>query len=278
MGAPKVLKGVYRLAFRGEELLLGDAPVVVGRSPDCHVMIRKDKLASRRHARFTATPEGVRVEDLGSTNGVYVEGERITRPAMLTGGEHVRVGQQEFKVLASDTRRKFFKPSSKVDSWSDKTALPLGAEPEEGSDRTHRADVFDVLLNLSEKALREKNPEGAERIIGPQLTKLARQAAASRTINAAYRERGALIALQLAQVTGQGRWVDLVISLYAATGDLVTPSVIDALEAAARKVDQVDVTSLRRYAVTAASPQRPGGPGEKHIAARVRALEQPIAR
>ena len=59
-----------------KEVPLGTRPVTIGRAPDND--IRLDGLQiSNRHARFMLTNGGVSVEDEGSTNGVYVNGERI---------------------------------------------------------------------------------------------------------------------------------------------------------------------------------------------------------
>ncbi len=70
---------------------LSDAePVVVGRAYPADVVL-EDPSLSRQHARFTRLPEGVRVEDLGSTNGTHVGGERVAS-ALLAPGESVTLG------------------------------------------------------------------------------------------------------------------------------------------------------------------------------------------
>ena len=69
----------YQLVFRspvGEQTITLDRPIVVGRDPGCDVPIDSVRV-SRRHAEFIATPEGVTVRDLGSRNGVFVNGIRV---------------------------------------------------------------------------------------------------------------------------------------------------------------------------------------------------------
>jgi DNA-binding NtrC family response regulator len=62
-------------------------PVVVGRRPPSDVCVQSGKL-SRSHARFTLDPAGVvRVEDLGSTNGTWVQGARVEAAEIAPGGE-----------------------------------------------------------------------------------------------------------------------------------------------------------------------------------------------
>jgi pSer/pThr/pTyr-binding forkhead associated (FHA) protein len=63
-------------------------------------------LVSRVHCRFSATTAGnLEVEDLKSTNGTYVNGERVRRRS-LSPGDRVRVGRVELKVELSTTEKR----------------------------------------------------------------------------------------------------------------------------------------------------------------------------
>jgi hypothetical protein len=76
--------------------------VVVGREPPADVVIA-DKSLSRRHARFTlAGADEVTVEDLGSTNGTKVSGQRVERAAIRPGDEVVLGSLSASIFLASD--------------------------------------------------------------------------------------------------------------------------------------------------------------------------------
>jgi pSer/pThr/pTyr-binding forkhead associated (FHA) protein len=72
---------------------------VVGRAPDAHVRLR-DTFVSSHHARFTAEAGGLRVEDLGSTNGTFVEGRELEPEVgvLLGAGGRVSVGDTVFLV------------------------------------------------------------------------------------------------------------------------------------------------------------------------------------
>jgi pSer/pThr/pTyr-binding forkhead associated (FHA) protein len=72
-------------------------PTVVGRDQDSGIALDGDEFASGRHARIEARSDGVWVEDLGSTNGTYVNGERITAER-LNPGDVVRFGQTELRL------------------------------------------------------------------------------------------------------------------------------------------------------------------------------------
>src|SRR5207253_758580 len=60
------------------------APMLVGRAPTCDVPVF-DPTVSRRHAELSLAPGGVKVTDLGSANGTFVNGEEITGDRMALG-------------------------------------------------------------------------------------------------------------------------------------------------------------------------------------------------
>ena len=61
-------------------------------------MADADEFASAEHARFEARRDGLWVEDVGSTNGNFVNGARVTTARRLTNGDVERVGQTDLKV------------------------------------------------------------------------------------------------------------------------------------------------------------------------------------
>jgi hypothetical protein len=73
------------------------ASTVVGRDRDSGIPLDGDEFASGRHARIEARTDGVWIEDLGSTNGTYVNGERVSAER-LSPGDVVRVGQTELRL------------------------------------------------------------------------------------------------------------------------------------------------------------------------------------
>jgi len=64
---------------------------VVGRGAECDLRL-DDTFVSQEHARIFAKDGSWYVEDLGSTNGTFVNEQRLAAPAMLTGGDRIRVG------------------------------------------------------------------------------------------------------------------------------------------------------------------------------------------
>ena len=68
------------------------ASMTIGRAPECELRI-EDTYASQQHARLFAKNNSWFVEDLGSTNGTFVNDQKLAAPAMLQPGDKVRVGQ-----------------------------------------------------------------------------------------------------------------------------------------------------------------------------------------
>jgi pSer/pThr/pTyr-binding forkhead associated (FHA) protein len=78
--------------------------VVIGRSADCEVRIDWDPLVSRRHASIARTADGFEVRDLGSTNGVLVDGARVIDVAPIRPRGTLQVGDTALFLRAPSAR------------------------------------------------------------------------------------------------------------------------------------------------------------------------------
>jgi hypothetical protein len=74
------------------------APMVVGRDAGSGIRLDRDEFASARHARIEPRSDGVWIDDLGSTNGTYVNGARLAGARLLRPGDVVRIGETELQV------------------------------------------------------------------------------------------------------------------------------------------------------------------------------------
>lgn len=85
---PRELRGV-KMPITG--------PLVIGRSPGADIVINASYV-SGRHSRFALFSDTLVVEDLGSTNGTLVNGERITAPTPLEPGSLVSIGDVTMRI------------------------------------------------------------------------------------------------------------------------------------------------------------------------------------
>jgi hypothetical protein len=81
----------------GEIFTLDSHPLTIGRAVNNDVSMPDDEYASGRHARVEPRRDGIWVEDIGSTNGTFVNGIRLTRERKLTPGDVVRVGETDLR-------------------------------------------------------------------------------------------------------------------------------------------------------------------------------------
>lgn len=72
---------------------------LVGRAPDCDLQL-SDTFVSSHHASLQVTPEGLVVQDLGSTNGTFVNGAQVEGPLLLRPGDELAIGDGVFLVEA----------------------------------------------------------------------------------------------------------------------------------------------------------------------------------
>ena len=82
---------VYRLAGEAGAATVGEGTHVLGRHPGSPVAITSSSV-SRRHARLRIEAGAAVLEDLGSRNGTFVRGERLTGPARLADGDEFWLG------------------------------------------------------------------------------------------------------------------------------------------------------------------------------------------
>ncbi|HEU0304159.1 MAG TPA: FHA domain-containing protein [Gaiellaceae bacterium] len=81
---------------RGAEYEIDTAAVTVGRGNANDIPL-DDEFASTLHARLEARPDGIWLEDVGSTNGTAVNGVLIDGPRKLSPGDVIRIGETDFR-------------------------------------------------------------------------------------------------------------------------------------------------------------------------------------
>jgi pSer/pThr/pTyr-binding forkhead associated (FHA) protein len=81
---------------RGQEFEVNDV-VVLGRSDETDFVI-DDPYASEFHLRLVSQENGMMLHDLGSTNGTYVNGRRVSAPTELKRGDTIQVGKTVMEI------------------------------------------------------------------------------------------------------------------------------------------------------------------------------------
>jgi len=79
-------------SLAGTRLRLGPGPILIGRAEDS-TLVLDDDYASSRHARLTQQGQEYFLEDLGSTNGTYLDRARVTTPTPVPVGIPIRIGR-----------------------------------------------------------------------------------------------------------------------------------------------------------------------------------------
>lgn len=84
-------------ALAGTRITLTDQPITMGRAEDS-TLVLTDDYASARHARLVARNGEWFVEDLGSTNGTYLDRAKVTGPTPVPLGVPIRIGRTAFEL------------------------------------------------------------------------------------------------------------------------------------------------------------------------------------
>ena len=101
---PAALPSVKLVVQRSPSFEAGDAfevdsaPLTIGRGGQNDLVLWGDEFASARHVRVEARRDGVWVQDLGSTNGTYVNGSRVAGAQRLAPGDVIRVGETDLRL------------------------------------------------------------------------------------------------------------------------------------------------------------------------------------
>jgi hypothetical protein len=277
----------FRLRYQQHDLELPPGHFIIGRSSECQLSV-DDPLVSRRHAKLVVTDDAVTIEDLGSRNGVLVDGGRIEGKKRIRHAQKITIGSQEMVLLDATERASAERNQTAVDatyaypSALTMTAVPVarsqGTEtlPEE-SERSKKADAFRVLGGVADKALALNRAEEAERILRSLLDQVLQGSRASRRSPPDVIDQAARYAARLAGATGKGAWFDYVIELYDLERRIMPAAVVDELYVVLRKVDNVSLSALRTYLDDLRDLSGAYGPADRFVLQRIEGLSQLVA-
>lgn len=235
----------FRLRFLLQEFDVAGPEVVIGRSPDCHITI-EDPLVSRQHARIRVGEDEAQVEDLGSRNGVRINGRKIDSVHVLRDGDRIRLGTQELVFSAVQRKGRAARPTGYMRMCSAcSTPFPEGApqcphcgnsEPREEETisglmvEPRRSWTFQLLGEVIERALATGRPAEADRLMRRTSKEVDDRTAAGERLDPNQLASITRYAVRLAELSGETEWAAWVLRVHRRQELMPSSDVIDSLE------------------------------------------------
>jgi hypothetical protein len=267
----------FRLRYLRHDHELHEGIFVIGRGDRCNLSL-DDALVSRRHARLVVSRDDVTIEDLGSRNGVVVEGQLVLGTVTLRPGDRVTLGTQELLLLdetgPEHDAAQLRSTLSQIIAPSVAPPAPASGAADEATDVTHRANPFTLFGALAEKAIAMGRVEDAERLLATGMADVLAATRAGKAIAVELVDEAMRFAAKFATATGRGSWVDVVVEVYQAQGRPCHAAVVDELYAAMHKVDAVNLSRLRAYLELLANKRASFGPAERFLMQRLEGVER----
>ena len=282
-----------RLHYQLHDIAVPLGTFFIGRGADCQLAL-DDPMVSRRHAALRIYAGSAAVEDLGSRNGVFLNGIRIERSEGLRDGDHIRIGSQDLSFYENDdahplnseratkaTRREMQLTELREPEPDEQTYVATG--PMSAVPRADRG--LAIIGGVADKALALGRADEAERILQRALHEILARATSQGSpagsaaptgseVDPDLAERASAYAIRLAAGTGHGTWVDYVFQLHAALGALLPARLVDELYAAVRKVKHTDKAVLRAYTARLREVSSGFGPAERFVLQRIEGFER----
>ncbi|MFW5876959.1 MAG: FHA domain-containing protein [Myxococcota bacterium] len=294
----------YRLRYQSTDLEMPVGDFVIGRSSSCHLAL-DDALVSRRHAVFHVAEDGVTVEDMGSRNGITLNGRRVEGQQPVSHLDRVTIGSQELILIEIGKRNQGNRPTreyalcekcgSPVDpdhgrcsscgaAVSGKSVagatlemqVPVG-NPSEPAGGGGTGGGFHLIAGIADKALAMNRFAEVERMLATHLDGMLEQARNGGHIPDEQLQQATHFALRLAEGLSQPRWIDWTFRIHQATGNLMAAATIDRLYELVRKARYDDARPLRAYLDIVRGKAGSFSAAERFLLKRLEGLERVIS-
>ena len=246
----------FRLRYRAHDIELAPGEFVVGRSEDCSLSL-DDAMVSRRHAAFRVTPSDVVLSDLGSRNGVIVNGQKLKGERYLEDGDRISIGKHEllFCVAHPDSKRNrgFLARTLGPVELADLESHAGGARPTTAITRV--VNSFTTLALLADKTLALGRPDEAERILSVPFGELMKELHKGAVADATVLGRFSVYALRLAIDLQKASWVEWILDAYGMSKVLIPAALIDELLVVAPKLKHLRRARVLEYVRAMAAAQ-----------------------
>jgi pSer/pThr/pTyr-binding forkhead associated (FHA) protein len=258
-----------KLRYRQALITLRAGKLYLGRSPECELAI-SDPAVSRRHARLWVSPTQIVIEDLGSQNGVHVNGTRIQGPCELHAGDTLRICSHEMQLVDTFEESEPTRYRISVDTLSgvDKTTLleelhsssrpptqtvrpsvrvdsvPTVARPSTnppGSDSLAKSIVLlDDVLNLGDVS-------EAERRLGPILMRVHELLLEDHPSGLELAEHVVISAARLASETRSAAFMNYAVTLYQLLGRPLPEPAVNVIHGLVQSGLYPNILALESY-------------------------------
>jgi len=275
-----------RLRYLAHDLEVPMGQFLIGRTPECQLSL-DDPLVSRRHALLEIQPDGVFVQDLGSRNGVFINGIRTDSRTRVNEGDVIRIGTQDLAMSGVAEVPSGPKPSQRHSEVTatmqdvrigdlltdDGDPLTSVVPRRPTTDPGRRVHGLSLIGGVADKALQMGRADEAERLLTRPLQEAMTKARAG-AIPREHAEKAALYAARLAGGTTRGGWIDYVFELYTLLRLPLPGRLVDELYAVIRKVKHSDPVVHRAYTACLREISHGFGPAERFIQQRIEGLER----
>lgn len=214
----------FKLKLGGKTMSLHDGEYDIGRMSDCWLTL-DDEMASRYHARFHVLGTMAELEDLGSRNGTFINGERLEGRRVLQDGDRIRIGRELISVLASEYD-------------DDESELRRTLAP--GEDTRFPA-LIGQLVNKSLKVGKFKEAERYVMALASQFqgNRVAFEHPASQACVACF--------LRMAESSSSGTWVDRLFQLMASQRWVMDRTTLESVRTALDRIPRIPAVGVREY-------------------------------
>jgi pSer/pThr/pTyr-binding forkhead associated (FHA) protein len=248
------------------DLELEAGSLLIGRLQECDVNL-PDTLVSRMHARISVQHDSVVVEDLHSTNGVYVNGLRVTHSAVLREGDRILIGTTEISLFESRDSSLMRVRAARAVSSSPRVPGPRVATPPEQRQTvpsgrevalrvptrpeqvpsTARADALKMIGGLADRLAAAGNLEEAAQVLSGHLKRILKGANSGLAVPADVAASASHHALTLARWTKQALWADYVVELHLSARLVMNAVTLASFEEVVSSLEDFDRMLLGYY-------------------------------
>lgn len=273
-----------RLHYQVHDIAVPLGTFFIGRGADCQLAL-DDPMVSRRHAALRIYAGSAMIEDLGSRNGVFLNGVRIEKIELLHDGDQIRIGSQDLSFYEHEDSHPLSSERGRATRREMQLTDMQEVDPDDPSEQTFVAtgpmssvparagSGLAIIGGVADKALALGRAEEAERILQRALADITVRAERGE-VDPDLAERAAGYAMRLAAGTGRGAWVDYTFQLYTVLGALLPARIVDELYAAVRKVKHTDKSVLRAYTARLRELSAGFGPAERFVLQRIEGFER----